>query len=164
MLEGKFMNDFNINILYFLFMGLLPSIEPRYSVPTCILTNNSSLACVVIGIIDIILLSIVLAYATNLLDSILQRLPILSYAYKRYLNRVRKQAIKLKHVSITMLTIFVAAPFPGTGIWTGAFLAYLLGLKRKDILIVLLAGGLLSLTITTAPTLTVIYTIKNKFT
>jgi len=148
-------------MLYFLFMGLLPSIEPRYTVPACILVNSSSSTCVIIGIVDVVLLSVTLAYAMTLLDSILQRLPILSYLYKKYLDRVRKQAMKFKQASITMLTIFVAAPLPGTGIWTGALLAYLLGLKRKDTLMVLLAGGLLSLTITTAPTLTAIYTIKS---
>lgn len=154
------MIDFNTNMLYFLFMGLLPSIEPRYSVPACILVNNSFPTCVIIGIVDVILLSVALAYAMSLLDSVLQRLPILSYLYKKYLDRVRKQAMKFKQASLTMLTIFVAAPLPGTGIWTGALLAYLLGLKRKDTLIALLAGGLLSLAITTAPTLTTIYTIK----
>ena len=155
------MIGFNASMLYFLFMGLLPSIEPRYAVPACILVNSSFPTCVVIGIVDVVLLSIALAYAMTLLDSVLQHLPILSHLYKKYLDRVRKQAMKFKQASITMLTIFVAAPLPGTGIWTGALLAYLLGLKRKDTLMVLLAGGLLSLTITTAPTLTAIYTIKS---
>ena len=143
-------------------MGLLPSIEPRYTVPACILVNNPLPTCIIIGIVDVALLSVALAYAMTPLDSILQRLPILSHLYERYLDRVRKQAMKFKQASITMLTIFVATPLPGTGIWTGALLAYLIGLKRKDTLTILLAGGLLSLIITVAPTLTTIYIVKGQ--
>jgi len=146
--------------IYFLLIGLLPSIEPRYSVPTCILANNALTTCIAVGILDVILLSAVLAYTIDFLDSTLQR-SIFSYIYEKYLNRIREQATKIKQASLTMLIIFIAIPLPGTGIWSGALLAYVLGLKRKDALVALLVGGLLGLAITTIPTLTTIYIVND---
>ncbi|HIQ11138.1 MAG TPA: hypothetical protein EYH26_04085 [Pyrodictium sp.] len=155
------MANLNIDIPYFLFIGLLPSIEPRYSVPTCILVSKSLPICTFIGILDVILLSIILTYIVNFLDSTLQQHSIFSHIYKKYISRIRRQAAKLKQASLIMLIIFIAAPLPGTGIWSGAFLAYTLGLRRRDTLVALLIGGLLSLAITIIPTLTAIYVISD---
>jgi uncharacterized membrane protein len=48
------------------------------------------------------------------------------------------------------LALFVAIPAPGTGVWTGALAGYLLGLKKRDVLIALALGNLAATAIVTA--------------
>lgn len=44
------------------------------------------------------------------------------------------------------LTLFVAVPLPGTGVWTGgALAAYLLGIEKGQTIPALILGGVLSM-------------------
>ncbi len=48
---------------------------------------------------------------------------------------------KVKKYGTMGLAIFVAIPLPGTGVWSGALAAYLLGLDLKDTIIALSIGN-----------------------
>ena len=48
----------------------------------------------------------------------------------------------MKKFKLLGLFIFVAIPLPGTGAWTGAFVASILNLRMKDALPVITAGVL----------------------
>jgi uncharacterized membrane protein len=42
--------------------------------------------------------------------------------------RTRSKSRIIEEFELVGLTIFIAIPFPGTGVWTGTIAAYLLGL------------------------------------
>jgi uncharacterized membrane protein len=46
-------------------------------------------------------------------------------------RRTAKQQEKINRYGFLGLTIFVAIPLPMTGVWTGAAIAYLLGIKKR---------------------------------
>jgi len=62
----------------------------------------------------------------------------------KYLDRVRKKSIKFqkdfKAIGYLALCLFVAIPLPGTGAWTGSFLAWFLKLNRLRSFIAIALG------------------------
>jgi uncharacterized membrane protein len=67
---------------------------------------------------------------------------------ERYLEKVKKRGRYLEKkkgfLLHLLLCLFVAIPLPGTGAWTGAVLAWLLGFKRKESFIAISAGVLIA--------------------
>jgi len=67
---------------------------------------------------------------------------------ERYLERVQKKAKKINrkmdNFGFLALTLFVAIPLPGTGAWTGSFVAWTLGLKRKESILAISAGVIIA--------------------
>ena len=66
------------------------------------------------------------------------------------LNKAQKNVEKIQKYELVGLMIFVAIPLPGTGAWTGALVAAVLGLRFKFSMIsitigVLIAGFIMSL-------------------
>ena len=52
----------------------------------------------------------------------------------KFLEKVQKKADKvqkkMENLGFVALALFVAIPLPGTGAWTGTFVAWVLGLER----------------------------------
>jgi len=140
------------SLIYFMLAGLLPSIEPRYAVPLCIASGEPPAACIAVGIADVAILALLLPGLMRILDKLLPSTR-LGRLYMRY--RARVERIAEKHQGLTMLGLvgFIAVPLPGTGVWTGALLAYLIGFEGRAATLALLAGGLAGLAVTAAPTL-----------
>lgn len=65
------------------------------------------------------------------------RLHRISDFFEKKANDKAESILKYKKLG---LFIFVAIPLPGTGAWTGALVASLLGIKLKDAVISILAG------------------------
>lgn len=52
------------------------------------------------------------------------------FALKRLQKKVRKVEVKMDKWGYYALILFVAIPFPGTGVWSGVFIAWVLGLDK----------------------------------
>jgi len=65
-------------------------------------------------------------------------------------RRVLSKSDRLAKYEKFGLAIFVALPLPGTGAWTGAMLAGLLGMRIKDSLPAILAGVIIAAIIVSA--------------
>ena len=76
----------------------------------------------------------------------------LANAYLNYIPRARMKAKPYidKYGSIGLI-IFIAVPIPLTGMWTGALVAFLLGMSKKWATVSLLIGGLAANLITFIP-------------
>jgi len=143
-------------LLVFLF-SLIPTFEGRYALVFGIISGLDPLASLLLASIAITLLSIALGILIELIDSLIlsfensknKLLLFIFNFYKKYVERVRKKASPyVSTYGLIGLIIFVAIPLPGTGVWTGALAAYILGIKRKITIIALTIGGLLSNLIT----------------
>ncbi len=62
-------------------------------------------------------------------------------------NKAQKNTPKVQKYATAGLALFVGIPLPGTGAWTGALIAALLGMRIKYALISIFVGVLLAATI-----------------
>jgi len=143
----------NTIIMKVLFLSLIPTFEGRYALIAGAAMGLDPLTSFLIATIGVVLLSTMLSLLLPWIDNLLQHLSgknnLLGRLYTRYLVRVRRKAKPyMDKYGLIGLTLFVAVPLPGSGIWTGSLAGFLLGLDRWRMLAVLLAGGILSNTIT----------------
>jgi len=146
------LDHLKLYLLVFLF-SLIPTFEGRYALVFGIIRGLEPFTSFILASIAIILLSIALGLLIDYIDSLIisfkdsknKLLIFIHNFYKKYLKKVRiKVSPYVNTYGLIGLIIFVAIPFPGTGVWTGALGAYILGIKRKMAIIALATGGLLS--------------------
>ena len=147
------------NLLEVFVLSLVPTFEGRYAVVYGIGRGYSLSGTIIVAAFGVLLLSLVLPAVLPYIDRFmfwLEGTPLRKVArlYLYYVERVRKKAHPyLKRWGFWGLLIFVAIPLPGTGVWTGALAAYLLGIKNRRAFPALLLGGLLSMAITLLPSI-----------
>jgi len=131
------------------FISMLPVIELRGGIPFAyfrgIPFNTAIIVCLLGNILPVpfILLFIKKVFA------FLERFAFIDKIIKKIENRARAKSESIKTGQLIGLFAFVAIPLPGTGAWTGALIAVLLGLDFKKaftsiMLGVLTAGGIIS--------------------
>ncbi len=147
------------NLLDVFVLSLVPTFEGRYAVVYGIGRGYSLSGTLIVAAFGVLLLSLVLPALLPYIDRFmfwLEGTPLRKVArlYLYYVERVRKKAHPyLERWGFWGLLIFVAIPLPGTGVWTGALAAYLLGIKNRRAFPALLLGGLLSMAITLLPSI-----------
>ena len=147
------------NLLEVFVLSLVPTFEGRYAVVYGIGRGYSLSGTIIVAAFGVLLLSLVLPAVLPYIDRFmfwLEGTPLRKVArlYLYYVERVRKKAHPyLERWGFWGLLIFVAIPLPGTGVWTGALAAYLLGIKNRRAFPALLLGGLLSMAITLLPSI-----------
>ena len=148
-------------LLYIYLLSLIPSFEGRYAIVVGGVIKLNPFLSLITATLGVITLSIILPYSLPLIDNIALKLVgsksrILRSAanlYIKYVSRIRRKSEKhIRKYGYLGLILFVAVPLPGTGVWTGSLAAYLFGMNKKETIISLFIGGLLSNTITFIPT------------
>ena len=140
-------------------LSLIPTFEGRYAIVYGIGRGYPLWETLLSASLGVLLLSVVLPLALPLIDRImlwLEKTPLrkVAHLYLYYVERARRKAHPyVERWGFIGLTIFVAIPLPGTGVWTGALAAYLLGIEKRQTVSALILGGLLSMAITVLPAL-----------
>ncbi|KUH34677.1 ligand-binding protein SH3 [Thermococcus celericrescens] len=140
-------------------LSLIPTFEGRYAIVYGIGRGYPLWETLLAASLGVLLLSLVLPAALPYIDRLMLWLEgtflrKIAHLYLYYVERVRKKAHPyVEKWGFIGLTIFVAIPLPGTGVWTGALAAYLLAIGRKQTVPALILGGLLSMVITLLPAL-----------
>ena len=143
-------------ILAMVLLTLVPALELRGSIPYGILVLKEPwlLVFLVCVITNTILGPVVYA----LLDKIIHlftRIKIIDRCYKSYEKRVQRRIKKyIERWGELGVAIFIGIPLPGSGSYSGALAAYLIGLKFKKFIIANIIGVLIAAVIVTAVTLT----------
>jgi uncharacterized membrane protein len=70
--------------------------------------------------------------------------PRIQQFVERYLNRLLQRSGTITKYGFWGLVVFVAVPLPGTGAWTGAIAASLLGIRFRPAMVALTAGTMLA--------------------
>ncbi|ASJ00503.1 COG2426 family protein [Thermococcus gorgonarius] len=149
------MNEF----LQVFLLSLVPTFEGRYAVVYGIGRGYTLWQTLVASSLGVLTLSVILPLLLPYIDRLmlwLEKTPLerIARLYLYYVERVRKKAHPyVEKWGFWGLLVFVAIPLPGTGIWTGALAAYLLGIEKRKSFPALLLGGLLSMAITLPPSL-----------
>jgi len=118
-----------MNELIVFLMAATPVIEVRGAVPVGILTFGlDPIRVVLLSIIGSILPIIPILWFLNFATQKLRKIDYFDRFFEWLFNRTRSKSKIIEEFELVGLTLFVAIPFPGTGVWTGCVAAYLMGL------------------------------------
>ncbi len=125
-----------------LLLSLLPVLENRAAIPLGILSGYPPLLvwflASMLSAITGFLAYTVLRYG----EPLLLRLPLVSTLYSVVVERVRGKLDEVK--GVVGILLFVSLPIPGSGVYTGAILSHLLGMRPIPTLLALTVGSLLA--------------------
>lgn len=168
-------------IFWLFILTLLPIFELRLAIPLGILSGSLKLPFLgsVLGfgmpwqtvfIVCVIANALVVLPILFFLDFLHVRLLHLGFYRKTFdffLAGIQKKSKKLEpqinKYGYIALALFVAVPLPMTGAWTGALIAWFLGLNRKKSIAAIALGVLLAGIIVTSITLTGMEIFKAPF-
>lgn len=137
-------------------VGLLtfvPFLELRASIPYGIISLGREywLLVGVVAVLCNMLLGVVLYNFFHLIFSLANRIKPVHKIYKRHMAKAQKNIHEgVVKYGIISVALFIGIPLPGTGSYSGAFVANVLGMRRRDFFIanaigVLISGTLVSL-------------------
>jgi uncharacterized membrane protein len=127
--------------------GFMPGIEPRYITPLLAKLLGLGQAAV-ISSLEVVALSLILTLLivklTEVMDCLSGRLGFIGKIYSAARRRAERKRELIDKYGAIGLAAFVAIPLPFTGIYTGALLAFLVGLDKWRTFLALTVGGLVS--------------------
>jgi uncharacterized membrane protein len=132
------------NVLFKLLLvfltGFLPIAEVRGAVPLAyyFFRANPSLyaAGLTAGLAGNLIVAPLALYLLRFIERVILGdnggLSFLRKIYVKIINYARRKAAGHEKMEFAGLLVFVAIPLPGTGAWTGALIAHVLGMRPKD--------------------------------
>jgi len=140
--------------LLVLFFGAFPSFEARYAIPFAIVLGFPPGWAFFFGILGnllpIIPLLLLLGPVSDWLRS---RSTLMERFFTWVFDRTRKNEALIARWGVYALFLFVAIPLPGTGVWTGAAMAFVFNIEWKQAFVAISCGAVVAALITTLPTL-----------
>ena len=138
-------------VLTLIWLTLVPALELRASIPYGVFQTSLSLLSIflICAITNIILAPIVYFILEKIIPLFL---PIswINKCYQKTVERAQRKVHKyVEKYGILGLAIFIGIPIPGSGVYTGALGAYLLGFKFKDFIKAAVIGVLIAATLVT---------------
>ncbi len=128
--------------------GLIPGFEPRYAVILGALLGLPLAETIFLASITVLILSLVLMYLIDLVDKTFPLIPGIGRLYVSYKAKALYRARRyVQRYGTLGLVLFIAIPFPATGMYTGALAGLLLGIRGRQMLLALIAGGMMSVAI-----------------
>lgn len=116
--------------LIVLSLAALPVFEVRASIPLGIAVYHlPPVNAAVLSIIGSLLPVFPLLWVLNNLTDHLRKFPSFDKFFEWLFTRTRAKSRLIEELELVGLTLFIAIPLPGTGVWTGTIAAYLLGLR-----------------------------------
>ncbi len=135
-----------MSCLYCCLLSALPAVEVRGAIP-CLAALSCSpsfillsyIISTVVGVMVYIFIEEILELANKFFQKFWKGG---SRILEKVMERTRRGAgEKVRKYGTLGLAIFVAIPLPGTGVWSGALAAYLLGLGLKETVVALALGN-----------------------
>ena len=143
-------------IIALILLTLVPGLELRASIPYGIIKGDFHwtivfLICVTANIV----LGPIVYLLLDKFVYLLEKIPLFHRIYNKFVERTQKKVQKpVEKYGELGIAIFIGVPLPGSGSYTGAFGAYLLGLGYRKFIIANIIGVLIAATIVTAIVLT----------
>jgi uncharacterized membrane protein len=143
-----------ISSLSILVLGATPFFEARYAIPLAILQGYAPPEAFVLGVLGNLLPVIPLLL---LLDPVSRILSDRSEHFRRFFQwlfeRTRRHSPHFERWGTLALFLFVAAPLPTTGAWSGCAAAFIFGIRFPPALLAIVTGTVVAALITTLPIL-----------
>ena len=139
-----FSTDFGKTILTFL-ISMVPVFECRAAIPTGVaLGLPSALVFFVSALGNIFPVPFIILFIRKIFDWLRLKSVRLERFVTKLENRAAGKAEKIRNYSAIGLILFVGIPLPGTGAWTGALIAAMLGIKMRHAVPAISLGVLLA--------------------
>lgn len=110
-------------------LSTVPVTELRAAIPLAVTMGIEPWKAFYLSLIGNFLPIIPLLLLLDPLISFFRRIKIFNNAIEFILKRTRKKSEKVEKYGAFGLLLFVGIPVPGTGIWTGCLISYLLGVR-----------------------------------
>ena len=134
------------------FISMIPIIELRGSIPVGFVMGlpwYASLVCSIIG--NMLPVPVILLFVVKVFE-FMKKHNILTKFVNKMEQKSMNRSEKVSKGEFWGLMLFVAIPLPGTGAWTGALIAALLKMNRRDSFLSILLGVTIAGTIITLGT------------
>ncbi len=135
-------------LLHVILLSAAPGVEVRGSIPYA-LTFCKSPYAVPLAVLVTTITGFIIYFTLEFAERrVIRRVRFLERIYDKIIFRVREKAKKyVERYGTLGLTLFVAIPLPGSGVWSGALAAYLFDFKPSQTLLALTLGNLIASTI-----------------
>ena len=133
-------------------ISMIPIIELRGSIPMGFVVGlpwYASLICSIMG--NILPVPVILLFVVKVFE-FMKKHNILTKFVNKMEQKAMNRSEKVSKGEFWGLMLFVAIPLPGTGAWTGALIAALLKMNRRDSFLSILLGVTIAGTIITLGT------------
>ncbi|MDX9872515.1 MAG: small multi-drug export protein [Clostridia bacterium] len=138
------------------FLSAIPVTELRVTLPLALATGFSPLQAYLLAVGGNLLPILPVLLLLEPVSKVLRKIPLLDRIFERIVIRSRNKGAGVQKYGLIGLLLFVAVPLPGTGAWTGAAIAWLLGFNVWLSFLAIGAGVLLAGVIVTLASLGVI--------
>jgi len=125
-------------------ISMFPILELRGGLVAAALLDMNSLASFVICIIANMLVIPIALFLLEKIFNFLKKIKIFNKIITKIENKTLSKKDKLDKYGYLGLLLFVGIPLPGTGAWTGCFLASLLNLDKKKSALAAMGGVLMA--------------------
>jgi len=119
------------NALLIIGVSAAPIIELRGGIPLAISLKFSPDWAFGLALLGNLIVIPILLWGFQWIETLFMRWPFTQRILERIFARSRRKGRWVKRWGITGLVLLVAIPLPGTGAWTGAIAARLLGIPNK---------------------------------
>ena len=136
------MND----IIEIILITFLPFLELRASIPYGIIKLGMSwISVFLIAVVSNIVLGVLLFLLMKWIIAIVTKIKAVDRFWNRYVEQTQKKIHKAveKHGEWAV-AVFIGIPLPGSGVYSGALAAYLIGLDFKKFLVANIIGVLIA--------------------
>ncbi len=132
--------------VYVFIISMFPIVELRGAIPVGSLLGINPIICYLIAVFGNILpIPFILIFIKRILEYMSKsKIKLFNNVANKLIERADKRSDKLNKGTFYGLFIFVAIPLPGTGAWTGALIASLLGIRFKKSMLAIFCGVLLA--------------------
>ena len=140
-------------IIELILITFIPALELRASIPYGILNGMDVFLVVLVCILANIILGMIVYFLLDKFVHLVVKIKWIGKIYDKIVartqHRIKKYVEKYGEFGIA---VFIGIPLPGSGVYTGALAAYLIGLKYKKFIIaniigVVIAGVIVTLVV-----------------
>ena len=154
-------------ILNLIWITLLPFLELRASIPYGVFKTELSLLTIfLVCVITNIVLAPIVYFILDNFVGLFTKIKFIDRIYQKIVIRTQKRVHKyVEKYGVLGLALFIGVPLPGSGVYSGALAAYLLGFRKRDFFMAAVIGvliaGTIVLLVSTAGNSALSFMIKN---
>lgn len=138
--------------LQIIVLSALPFTELRLSIPLAIAMGITPIKSFLLAAIGNFLPIAPLLMFLKPASKLVEKIPFINKIYFKIIEKTRAKGEQVEKYGALGLLLFVGIPLPGTGVYSGAILAFLFGIRFKYSFIALTSGMVLAGIIVTLAT------------